>query len=71
MSETTPQDDAAMSPASTGSIAATAFSMDEVKALEWAADEALRQADSFFFGTREKQRLASTLRRLFDRAARS
>jgi hypothetical protein len=56
------------SPASAGSIAAVTFSPEEIKALEWAADEALRQADSSFLGDCEKERRHATLRRLFNRS---
>ncbi len=66
---TTPQDGKAMSPASAGSIAAVTFSPEEVKALEWAADEALRQADSSLLGDCERERRHATLRRLFNMAA--
>lgn len=58
-----------MSAASRGSIAAVTLSPEEVKALEWAADEALRQADSSLLGDCEKERRHATLRRLFNRAA--
>jgi hypothetical protein len=62
------QDAAEPSLASAGSIAAVTLSPEEVKALEWAADEALRQADSSFLGDCEKERRHATLRRLFNRS---
>jgi len=67
--ETKPQESAAMSPASAGSIVTIQLTKEEIKELGWAADEALRQADSFFFGSVDKQRRAATLRRVSNKAS--